>query len=69
MKTIIQTSDLGENNIRQIDLFRKIRRENGMFHIFKGINVSLIYAFSLNSAIFYGNEVSHSHLDKYIKKI
>ena len=69
MKTIIQTSTLGESSIRQIDLIKKIKRENGLTRIFKGINASLIYAFSLNSAIFYGNEFSHFYLDKYIKNL
>lgn len=69
MKTIIQTQKLEELTLSQSELIRKISREKGIRHIFNGISASLIYAFSLNSAIFFGNELSHFYLDQYIKKI
>ena len=68
MKTIIQTSTLGESIIIQIDLIKKINR-NWIDTYIKIINASLIYAMSLNSYIFYGNQISHLYIDKYINNL
>lgn len=51
-----------------MEIFRELIKIDGVKTLFKGFNASILYAFSVNAAIFYGYEFTHFYLDKFLKK-
>jgi hypothetical protein len=61
IKTIIQTTHIEQKASSQYELIMANK-----FSLFRGIGVCGLLAFSVNAAAFFGEEIAHKYLDKYL---